>query len=144
MRKINEILAIVILSLLAVLLAAIGLRSYDTFATRREQEKILSRNQEANDRVQEMRQEIQELSRDREKLMQFLEEIQTESTVVKETETVSVTAMFDEEWESLSENTGWSENTTMSGNGSRSENTTVSGNASWSENTTVSGNASWS
>ena len=140
MRKINEILAIVILSLLAVLLAAIGLRSYDTFATRREQEKILSRNQEANDRVQEMRQEIQELSRDREKLMQFLEEIQTESTVVKETETVSVTAMFDEEWESLSENTGWSENTTMSGNGSRSENTTVSGNASWSENTTVSGN----
>ena len=154
MRRINEILAVVILSLLAVLLAAIGLRSYDTFVTQREQERILSRNQEANDRVQEMRQEIQVLSQDREKLVQFLEEIQTESAVAEEA--VPVAAMFDEERESLSGNTSWSENTTVSGNeswsgnttvsgnGSQSENTTVSGNASWSENTTVSGNASWS
>ena len=132
MRKINEILAVVILSLLAVLLAAIGLRSYDTFITRREQEKILSRNQEANDRVQEMQQEIQVLSQDREKLVQFLEEIQTGSASTEEA--VPAAAMFDEERES------WSENTTVSGNGSWSENTTVSGNGSWSENTTVSGN----
>ena len=148
MRKINEILAVVILSLLAVLLAAIGLRSYDTFVTRREQEKILSRNQEANDRVQEMRQEIQVLSQDREKLVQFLEEIQTEA--VSPEEAVPAAAMFDEERESWSENTtvsgngSWSENATVSGNGSWSENTTVSGNGSWSENTTVSGNGSWS
>lgn len=154
MRRINEILAVVILSLLAVLLAAIGLRSYDTFVTQREQERILSRNQEANDRVQEMRQEIQVLSQDREKLVQFLEEIQTESAVAEEA--VPVAAMFDEERESLSGNTSWSENTTVSGNeswsgnttvsgnGSQSENTTVSGNESRSENTTVSGNASWS
>ena len=142
MRKINEILAVVILSLLAVLLAAIGLRSYDTFVTRREQEKILSRNQEANDRVQEMRQEIQELSQDREKLVQFLEEIQYDS--VSAEEAIPAASMFDEERESLSENTSWSENTTVSGNESWSENTTVSGNDSWSENTTVSGNDSWS
>ena len=154
MRRINEILAVAILSLLAVLLAAIGLRSYDTFVTRREQEKILSRNQEANDRVLEMRQEIQVLSQDREKLVQFLEEIQTESAAAEEA--VPVASMFDEERESLSENTSWSENTTVSGNESWSENTTVSGNESWSgnttvsgngslsENTTVSGNASWS
>ncbi|MBD5506496.1 MAG: hypothetical protein HDR05_00090 [Lachnospiraceae bacterium] len=148
MRKINEILAVVILSLLAVLLAAIGLRSYDTFITRREQEKILSRNQEANDRVQEMQQEIQVLSQDREKLVQFLEEIQTGSASTEEA--VPAAAMFDEERESWSENTtvsgngSWSENTTVSGNGSWSENTTVSGNGSWSGNTTVSGNGSWS
>lgn len=142
MRRINEILAVAILSLLAVLLAAIGLRSYDTFVTRREQEKILARNQEANDRVQEMRQEIQVLSQDREKLMQFLEEIQTESAAVEET--VSVAAMFDEERESLSGNWSWSEDTAVSGNGSWSEDTTVSGNGSWSEDTTVSGNWSWS
>ena len=142
MRRINEILAVVILSLLAVLLAAIGLRSYDTFVTRREQEKILSRNQEANDRVLEMRQEIQVLSQDREKLVQFLEEIQTESAAAEEA--VPVASMFDEERESLSENTSWSENTTVSGNESWSENTTVSGNESWSGNTTVSGNGSLS
>ncbi|MDE7427983.1 MAG: SGNH/GDSL hydrolase family protein, partial [Lachnospiraceae bacterium] len=138
MRRINEILAVVILSLLAVLLAAIGLRSYDTFVTRREQERILARNQEANDRVQEMRQEIQELSQDRERLVLFLEEIQIESAVVEEA--VPVAAMFDEERESLSGDESWSENTTVSENGSWSENTTVSGNGSWSENTMVSGN----
>ena len=140
MRRINEILAVVILSLLAVLLAAIGLRSYDTFVTRREQEKVLARNQEANKRVQEMRQEIQVLSEDREKLVQFLEEIQTDYAVAEEA--VPVAAMFDEERESLSGNGSWSENATVSGNGSWSENTTVSGNGSWSENTTVSGNGS--
>ena len=142
MRRINEILAVVILSLLAVLLAAIGLRSYDTFVTRREQEKVLARNQEANKRVQEMRQEIQVLSEDREKLVQFLEEIQTDYAVAEEA--VPVAAMFNEERESLSGNGSWSENPTVSGNGSWSENTTVSGNGSWSENTTVSGNGSWS
>ncbi len=83
MKRINEILAVVLLSLVAVLVAAIGFRAYDTYVIRtqekqerQEQEQILSRNREANDRVLEMRREIQELSADRERLMQFLDEIQ--------------------------------------------------------------------
>ncbi len=82
MRKINEILAVVILSLLAVLVAAVGMRLFDTYVVNkkiesevRQQEEVLSRNREAHDRVQEMRQEIEVLSGDREKLGQFIEEI---------------------------------------------------------------------
>ena len=36
MKKINEILAVVILSLMAVLVAAVGLRIYDTYITNSE------------------------------------------------------------------------------------------------------------
>ena len=86
MKKINEILAVVILSLMAVLVAAVGLRIYDTYITNSEietqikkQEQVLARNREANDRVQEMRQEIQELSADRERLEQFLKELRLEN-----------------------------------------------------------------
>lgn len=86
MKKINEILAVVILSLMAVLVAAVGLRIYDTYITNSEietqikkQEQVLARNREANERVQEMRQEIQELSADRERLEQFLEELRLEN-----------------------------------------------------------------
>ena len=86
MKKINEILAVVILSLMAVLVAAVGLRIYDTYITNSEietqikkQEQVLARNREVNDRVQEMRQEIQELSADRERLEQFLEELRLEN-----------------------------------------------------------------
>ena len=86
MKKINEILAVVILSLMAVLVAAVGLRIYDTYITNSEietqikkQEQVLARNREANDRVQEMRQEIQELSADRDRLEQFLEELRLEN-----------------------------------------------------------------
>ena len=82
MRKINEILAVVILSLLAVLVAAVGMRLFDTYVVNkkiesevRQQEEVLSRNREAHDRVQEMRQEIEAFSGDREKLCQFIEEI---------------------------------------------------------------------
>ncbi len=82
MRKINEILAVVILSLLAVLVAAGGMRLFDTYVVNkkiesevRQQEEVLSRNREAHDRVQEMRQEIEAFSGDREKLGQFIEEI---------------------------------------------------------------------
>ncbi len=82
MRKINEILAVVILSLLAVLVAAVGMRLFDTYVVNkkiesevRQQEEVLSRNREAHDRVQEMRQEIEAFSGDREKLGQFIEEI---------------------------------------------------------------------
>lgn len=97
MKRINEILAVVILSLLAVLLAAVGMRLYDTHVFNsqkrteaREQEKVLSRNREAYDRVEEMRQEIEELSGDREKLGQFLEEVRLDYE-----EAVPVSAMMD-------------------------------------------------
>ncbi len=164
MKKINEILAVIILSLMAVLVAAVGLRIYDSYVTNREmetqlrkQEEILSRNREANDRVREMEREIQELSGDREKLKQFLDEIQADNR-----EAVPAAAMFEPGESgmsgnvSMSENTadpGWSENTVtpgMSENAlSMSENTlsmsgndTMSGNAlSMSENTlSMSGN----
>ncbi len=99
MRKLNEILAVILLSLAAVLVAAIGLRAYDNYMSARQtkqeqrmQEEILARNREANDRVLEMRQEIQELSEDREKLVQFLEEIQT---VQAEAAVIPVSNMFD-------------------------------------------------
>lgn len=97
MRKVNEILAVVILSLMAVLLAAVGMRLYDTHVINRQtkseikqQEEVLSRNREAHDRVQEMRQEIEELSGDREKLGQFLEEIRMDYE-----EAVPVSSMMD-------------------------------------------------
>ena len=89
MKKINEILAVILLALAAVLVAAIGFRAYDSYMNdrqekqeRREQEQVLSRNREAHDRVLEMRREIEELSADRESLLQFLEEIRTTETEV--------------------------------------------------------------
>lgn len=87
MKRVNEILAVILLALAAVLVAAIGFRAYDSYMMgrqekqeRREQEQVLSRNSEAHDRIQEMRREIEELSADRERLQQFLEEIQTAET----------------------------------------------------------------
>ncbi len=149
MKKINEILAVIILSLMAVLVAAVGLRIYDSYVTNREmetqlrkQEEILSRNREANDRVQEMEQEIQELSGDREKLKQFLDEIQAESQ-----DAVPAAAMFEPGESGMSGNVSMSENTPgvsenkadpgWSGNTlSVSGDTVVPG---WSENTVTPG-----
>ena len=90
-------MAVVILSLMSVLLAAVGMRLYDTYTENREieselklQEEVLSRNREAHDRVQEMRREIEALSGDREKLGQFLEEIRMDYE-----EAVPVSALMD-------------------------------------------------
>lgn len=134
MKKINEILAVIILSLMAVLAAAVGLRIYDSYVTNREietqlrkQEEILSRNREANDRVREMEREIQELAGDREKLKQFLDEIQAESQ-----DAVPAAAMFEPGESGMSGNVSMSENTP-----GVSENTADPG---WSGNTlSVSG-----
>lgn len=158
MRKINEILAVVILSLLAVLLAAVGLRVYDEHVTYKgtvigikEQKEILARNKEANDRVQEMQQEIQELVGDREKLGQFIEEIQ--AGITDPDEAVFAAAMYEEEvggmsdrafsteQENLSGNHVVSENDALSGNGIVSGNSVISGNAMVSGNSVISGNA---
>lgn len=111
MRKLNEILAVVILSLLAVLLAAVGLRLYDTYVTNkqieseiRRQEEVLSRNREAYDRVQEMRRELEVLSGDRERLGQFLEEIRMDAP-----EAIPVTAMMGFDMSGMSGNQELSE-----------------------------------
>lgn len=156
MKKINEILAVVILSLMAVLLAAVGMRLYDTHVINRQtkseikqQEEVLSRNREAHDRVQEMRQEIKELSGDREKLGQFLEEIRVDYE-----EAVPVSSMMNFDMSGMTGNMVASEatpehtgdisgnTTSVSGNDAVSGNTTsVSGSDAVSGNTTsVSGN----
>ncbi len=127
MRKINEMLAVVILSLLAVLVAAVGLRAYDTYVVNRQteadlkrQERILARNREAYNRVLEMRYEIEELSQDRERLGQFLKEIQTGAV-----EAVPVLAMSG--WEEgvasggMTENAVWTEYESLSWNDTVSE-----------------------
>lgn len=102
MKKLNEILAVILLSLAAVLVAAIGFRVYDSYMigrqekkARQEQERILSRNREAHDRVLEMRREIEELSADRESLLQFLEEMQTSEAEVEAV--IPVSMMFEVE-----------------------------------------------
>lgn len=159
MKKINEILAVVIISLMGVLVAAVGLRVYDTYMTNREirtqikkQEQVLARNREANDRVQEMRQEIEELSKDRERLQQFLDEIQLESQ--QTVPAASMTGDFEPGDSGMSGNKSMEEsnvpddglsmsgNSTMSGNElSMSGNDTMSGNElGMSENGTMSGN----
>ena len=144
MKKINEILAVVILSLMAVLLAAVGMRLYDTYVINKEteseikrQEEVLSRNREAHDRVQEMRREIEELSGDRERLGQFLEEIRMDSE-----EAVPVAAMVDFDTGGMSGNQEIPEEQDAEEAFSVSGNDTVSGNAfGVSENSTVSDNA---
>ena len=163
MRKINEILAVVILSLMAVLFAAVGMRLYDTYVINRQaeaemmlQEEVLSRNSEAHERVQQMRQEIEELSGDREKLGQFLEEIRMDSE-----EAVPVSAMMDLDTDGMSGNVEMPEKEDISvlenESGISGDTTIVSGDmtdssddmidvsdntTSMSDNYMVSGNAS--
>lgn len=146
MRKVNEILLISIFILTALLAAVVGLKAYDIYDTNRELQKeqeekafeeVLARNAEAQNRVQEMESEIQEMTKDRQKLEQFIADIQkTEPTVID-----GLTDMVNgnTEEDTVSDNDGVSDNT-VSGNGSVSDNT-VSGNGSVSDNT-VSGNGS--
>ena len=161
MKRVNEILAVILLSLAAVLVAAIGLRAYDAYVIKeqekqeqREQEEVLARNRQANDRVLEMRREIEELSEDREMLVQFLEEIQTDKTEV----VIPVSMMVDEgmsgslsesDMTSLSDNaTDVSDNMTIvsdnitdvSENGGISENALLEDEQGISENDTISEN----
>lgn len=146
MRKVNEILLISIFILTALLAAVVGLKAYDIYETNRELQKeqeekafeeVLARNAEAQNRVQEMESEIQEMTKDRQKLEQFIADIQKAEPTVTDglTDTVSENTGED----TVSDNDGVSDNT-VSGNGSVSDNT-VSGNGSVSDNT-VSGNGS--
>lgn len=159
MKKINEILLVLIFILSAVLVAAVGFRVYDQYDTDRrlakeqeelEVEQIFARNQEAQDRVQEMQAEIEQLTQDKEELQRFIARIQNEETAgnnatadsadAAENSMVSENGMVSEN-STVSGNTTVSENDTVSGNIAVPENGTVSGNASVSENSTVSGNA---
>ncbi|MBP3476155.1 MAG: SGNH/GDSL hydrolase family protein [Lachnospiraceae bacterium] len=162
LRKVNEILLISIFVLTALLAAVVGLKAYDIYVTNAKQEEkefaeVLARNAEAQNRVTQMETEIQELTKDRQKLEQFITNIQAveNSPASDGTDfgkgslldgTVSGDAGLSENSVSangmilggtVSENAGVSDNT-LSGNGSVTGNT-VSGNGSVSGNM-VSGN----
>lgn len=147
MKKINEILLVLIFILSGVLVAAVGFKVYDQYDTdrqlaRKQEElevaQVFARNQEAQDRVQEMQAEIEQLTEDKEELQRFIARIQNEETAGNDT-------MLDEadgsESSMVSENGMESVDSTVSGNATVSGNGTVSGNATVSENSAVSGNA---
>ncbi len=142
MKKLNEILVVFIFMLTAVLTAAVGLKAYDIYDTRRqlarEQEELelaqmMVRNEEAHARVVQMRAEILELAEDKEELERFISRIQSSEQTVSGNGSVSANG-------TVSGNGSVSSNSTVSGNGSVSANGTVSGNGSVSANGTISGN----
>ncbi len=142
MKKLNEILVVFIFMLTAVLTAAVGLKAYDIYDTRRqlarEQEELelarmMIRNEEAHARVAQMRTEILELAEDKEELERFISRIQSSEQTVSGNGSVSSNG-------TVSGNGSVSSNSTVSGNGSVSSNSTVSGNDSVSSNGSVTGN----
>ena len=142
MKKLNEILVVFIFMLTAVLTAAVGLKAYDIYDTRRqlarEQEELelarmMVRNEEAHARVVQMRTEILELAEDKEELERFISRIQSSEQTVSGNGSVSSNG-------TVSGNGSVSSNITVSGNGSVSSNITVSGNDSVSSNGSVTGN----
>ena len=142
MKKLNEILVVFIFMLTAVLTAAVGLKAYDIYDTRRqlarEQEELelarmMVRNEEAHARVAQMRTEILELAEDKEELERFISRIQSSEQTVSGNGSVSSNG-------TVSGNGSVSSNITVSGNGSVSSNITVSGNDSVSSNGSVTGN----
>ncbi len=142
MKKLNEILVVFIFMLTAVLTAAVGLKAYDIYDTRRqlarEQEELelarmMVRNEEAHARVVQMRAEILELAEDKEELERFISRIQSSEQTVSGNGSVSSNG-------TVSGNGSVSSNSTVSGNGSVSSNSTVSGNDSVSSNGNVTGN----
>mgnify|MGYP004516601723 FL=1 len=149
MRKINEILMVVILLLTAVLAGAVGLKAYQNYDARRQlaiqmEEKALAemmaRNEEAQERVKQMSQEIEHLAKDdKEELTRFVEEIQTRQTSVSENISISGNISVSEN-QSVSEDLSVSGNSMVSGNESVSGNGTISGNSLVSGNVSVSGN----
>ncbi len=165
MRRVNDILAVSILVLTAVLLAALGLKAYRTHMESEELERqeeeqamaeVYARNVEAHNRVQEMQAEIQEMTQDHEKLEAFITQLQNESALREEEIDRAEEAAIQEgmslrgEWEesSVSDNDGMpddmsvSDNRSVSGNDSVLDGESVSGNRSVSGNGSVSGNAS--
>lgn len=142
MKKINEILLIIIFMLTAVLAAAVGLKAYDIYDTNRqlarEQEElelaqVLARNEEAQSRVSQMQAEILELAEDREELERFINRIQSGEMKAAEDGTVSSN-------EAVSGNSSVSSNGAVSGNNTESSGGTVSGDGTAFPGGAVSGN----
>lgn len=153
MKKVNEILIVLIFILTGVLAAAVGFRAYQIYEEDRllaeEQEEaelaqVLARNQEAQNRVQEMQEEIQQLAQDRNELERFIAQIQNEETAgydmmsenLAEAESVSASDDFN-----VSDNASVSENAYVSDNALVSDNAHVSGSEPVSGNDSLSGNS---
>lgn len=153
MKKLNEILLVLIFMLTAVLAAAVGLKAYDVYDTNRqlarEQEElelaqVMARNEEAQNRVSEMQKEILELAEDKEELERFIAKIQNSETQISGTVSANDTVSGSD---TVSGNGMVSGDGTVSGNGvlpggGLIPGITVSGNATVSGNGTVSGNLS--
>ncbi len=146
MKKINEILLLLIFILTAVLVAAVGFKAYDIYDTKRqlakEQEElalaqVFERNREAQSRVRKMQAEIMERTENKEELEHFITQIQN-SGGQGAAERLSDSC--------ASVNGSVSGNAVISGGGTASGNRmafgydTVSGNMSASGVGTVSGN----
>lgn len=174
MKKVNEILIVLIFILTGVLAAAVGFRAYQIYeedkllAEEQEEEElaqVLARNQEAQARVQEMQAEIQQLAENREELERFIAQIQNEESAgydmmsedLAEAESASASDDFTvSDNVSVSENAHVSDNVLVSdnahvlgsepvsGNDSLAGNSLVSDNISLSGNSLVSDNVSWS
>lgn len=154
MKKINEYLIVMIFILTAVLVAVAGLKAYQVYDTdrrlAREQEElelaqVFARNEEAQGRVQEMRSEIQELTKDRDKLEQFLTQVQQSelTDIVIETDNPDTTVSGNDMVlvaGTVSGNTIVLPEGTVSGNGVILTGGTVPGNGVVLTGGTVSGN----
>lgn len=153
MKRINEILIVMIFILTAVLAAAVGFKAYDVYDTNRrlakEQEEmevrqVFVRNQEAQNRVMEMEAEFQELTGDVAGLEQLITKIQNGGQDEAADGTVSMNGTVSENRANYGYGTV-SENIAGYGYGTVSENmpahgyAAVSGNAAASYGT-VSGN----
>ena len=153
MKKVNEILIVLIFILTGVLAAAVGFRAYQIYEEDKllaeEQEEaelaqVLARNQEAQARVQEMQTEIQQLAENREELERFIAQIQNEEAAgydmmpddFAEAESVSVSDDF-----TVSDNVSVSENAYVSDNALVSDNAHVSGSEPVSGNDSLAGNS---
>lgn len=162
MKKVNEILIVLIFILTGVLAAAVGFRAYQIYEEDKllaeEQEEaelaqVLARNQEAQARVQEMQTEIQQLAENREELERFIAQIQNEESAgydmmsedLAEAESASASDDFTvSDNVSVSENAHVSDSALVSENAYVSSSEMVSGNDSLSGNGFVSDNASLS
>ena len=153
MKKVNEILIVLIFILTGVLAAAVGFRAYQIYEEDKllaeEQEEaelaqVFARNQEAQARVQEMQTEIQQLAENREELERFIAQIQNEEAAgydmmpddFAEAESVSVSDDF-----TVSDNVSVSENAYVSDNALVSDNAHVSGSEPVSGNDSLAGNS---
>ena len=159
-KRTNEILAVVICVLTAVLAATVGFRMYKSYDADRqavieeekiEQAQVSARREQAQNRVHEMEEEIQQYMEDREELQKFIAEIRSEEikgsaydTVPEEESSENDTAGPENgagaETDTLSENGTEPGTETLSENGTEPEIDTLSENGIEAEIETLSEN----